>query len=116
MQEVINEIKRREKIMGGQATHQILLLSAELLKVEDCEVSTNDILNQPHDTDDDLLFEIVLWSMRESTLNYQQTKKLERKNNIQTLQTQINKLTSSINAEESFEETKRLEGELLKIN
>ena len=40
--------------MGGQATNRILLLSAELLKVEDCEVSTDDILIQPHDNDDDL--------------------------------------------------------------
>ena len=32
--------------MGGQATNQILLLLAELLKVEECEVSTDDILNQ----------------------------------------------------------------------
>ena len=54
--------------MGGQATNRILLLLAELLKVEECEVSTDDILNQPHDTDDDLLLETILCSMRESTL------------------------------------------------
>ena len=53
--------------------------------------------------------------MRESTLNYHKQNS-ERKCKIHKLQTQINKLTSSINAEESFEETKKLEGELLKIN
>ena len=56
--------------MGGQATNQILLLSAVLLKEEECEVSTNEILNQPHDADDDLILETVLCSMRESTLTY----------------------------------------------
>ena len=56
--------------MGSQATNRILLLSAELLKVEECEVSTDDILNHPHDTDDYLLPENVLCSMRSSTLTY----------------------------------------------
>ena len=92
MQEEIHEIRRQEKEMGGPAINQILLLSAELLKVEDCEVFTNDILNQPHDTDEDLLLETVLCSMRESTLSYQKKINSERKCKIQILQTQINKL------------------------
>ena len=71
LQEEIEALKRMEKDKGWQVTNQILLLSAELLKVEDCEVSTEDILDLPHDTDDDLLLETVLCSMRESTLFYQ---------------------------------------------
>ena len=116
LQEEINEIKRWEKDKGWQATNQILLLLAELLKVEDFEVSTDDILDQPHDTDEDLLLETVFCSMRESTLSYRKKIKSERKCKVQIIQTQINKLTSSINAVESFEETKKLEGELLEIN
>ena len=66
MQEEIEAIKRMEKDNGWSVIERILLLSAELLKVEDGKVSTNDILNQPHDTDDNLLLEIVLCDMRES--------------------------------------------------
>ena len=46
--------------------------------------------------------------MRESTLSYPKKLNSERKCKVQLIQTQINKLTSSINAEESFEETKKL--------
>ena len=60
-----------EKDKGCQVIERVLLLSAELLKVEECEVSTNDILNQPHDSDDDILLETVLCDMRASTLCYQ---------------------------------------------
>ena len=102
LQEEIEEIRRQEKDMGSLATNHILLLSAELLKVEECEVSTDDILNQPHDTDDDLLLENVLCSMKSSTLSYPKKLNSERKNKICILKTQLNKLTSSINAEEFF--------------
>ena len=91
--------------MGSLVTNRILLLSAELLKVGECEVSTDDILNQPHDTDDDLLLENVLCSMKSFTLTLKKKFNSERKNKIHTLETQINKLTSSINAEKPFEET-----------
>ena len=53
--EEIEALKRMEKDKGWQVTNQILLLSAELLKVKDCEVSTEDILDQPHDTNDHTL-------------------------------------------------------------
>ena len=98
-------------------TDQILLFLAELLKVEDCEASTEIILDQPHDTDDDLLLDTILCSMWESTLCYEKEINSERKDKKnQLVQTQLNKLISSINAEELFAETTKLEGELLRIN
>ena len=42
---------------------------------EDCEVSTEYILDQPHDTDDDLLLVTVVWDMRASTLGKGSIKK-----------------------------------------
>ena len=74
LQEEIKALKRMEKDKGWQVTDQILLLSAELLKVEDCEASTENILDQPHDTDDNLLLEIILCDMRSSSLCYEKTK------------------------------------------
>ena len=68
-----------EKDKGWQVTNQILLLSAELLKVEYCEVSTEVILDQPHDTNDNILMETLLYSMRESTLCYQKALNFKRK-------------------------------------
>ena len=79
--------------------------------MEDSEVSTKDILDQPHNTDDDLLLETVLCNMRESTLRYQKQINYERKVKMQDIQTWLNKLTSSINGDNTFEETKILEGE-----
>ena len=105
-----------EKDKGWQVTEWVLLLSAELLKVEDCEVSTNDIHNQPHDSDDDLLLETLLCDMRASTLCYQKKLNKERKDKTKLIQTQLNKLTSSINADNTFKETKILEGELSRLN
>ena len=53
--------------------------------------------------------------MRASTLCYQKELNSERKDKKQLNQTQLNKWTSNIYAEESFEETNKLEGELLRI-
>ena len=80
MQEEIEALKRMEKDKCWPVTDWVLLLSAELLKVEDCKVSTNDILNQPCDSDDNLLLETVLCDMRASTLWYQ--KKLNNKRKV----------------------------------
>ena len=71
MQEKIEALKRMEKDNSWPVTERVLLLSAELMKVEDGEFPTNDILNQPHDTDDDLLLGTILCDMRESSLRYQ---------------------------------------------
>ena len=84
--------------------------------MEDGEVSTNDILNQPHDTDDDLLLETVLCDMRKSSLKFRKNLNRDRKDKLQLIQTQLNISTSSINADNCFEETKILEGELLRLN
>ena len=70
LQEEFEALKRMEKDKGRQVTERILLLSADLLKVEGCEVSTEDVIDQPHNTDDDLLLDIVLCDMRASTLCY----------------------------------------------
>ena len=66
------------RIKSRQVTERVLLISAEMLKFEDCEVSTNNILNQPHDSDDGLLLETILCNMRASTLCYGE-KNTERK-------------------------------------
>ena len=87
-----------------------------MLKVEDSEVSTEDILDQPNYTDDDLLLETVLCNMRESTLRYQKQINYERKVKMQDIQTWLNKLTSSINGDNTFEETKILTGEIIRLN
>ena len=79
MQEEIEVLKRLEKDLKWSVTEFILLLSAKLLKEEDSEVSTEDILNQPHDTDNDLLLETVLCDKRESTLKYQKQIKIKCK-------------------------------------
>ena len=73
LQEGIETLKSMEKDNSWPVTERVLLLSAVLLKVEDGEVSTNDIFNHPHDTDDDLLLVTVLCDMRESTLRYKKT-------------------------------------------
>ena len=77
-------------------TEHILPLSAELLKVEDSEVSTSDIIDNPHDTNDDLLLETVLCDKRESKLKYQKQVNYVTKDKLQDIPNQINKLTSSI--------------------
>ena len=74
-------------------TECILLLSVEFLKVEDREAYTNDILNQPHETDDNFLLEIVLCNMLRSTQNYEKQIKLERKDKLNDIETKINELT-----------------------
>ena len=80
LQEEIEALKRLEKGLNWAVTERILLLSTVLLTVEDSEVSTEDILDQPNDTDNDLLLEIVLCNMRESTLRYQKLINYEIKN------------------------------------
>ena len=87
-----------------------------MLKVEDSEVSTENILDKPHDTEDNLLLETVLCNMRESTLSYQKQINYERKYKLHDIQTKLNELTSSINTDNMFEETKIIEGELIRLN
>ena len=48
---------------GWKVTQQILLLSAELLKMEEDEFDTATILEHDHETEDELLLEIVLANM-----------------------------------------------------
>ena len=50
LQEEIKALKRMEMDLKWSVTERILLLSAELLKVEDSEISTNFNLDPPHDT------------------------------------------------------------------
>ena len=51
--------------------------------------------------------------MRESTLKYQKQINYERKGKMQDIQKQFYKLTASINADNTLEETKILEGDLI---
>ena len=71
LQEEIETLRRLEKYLKGSVTEYILLFSAEMLKAEDSEVPTEDILDKTHDTNDDLLLETVLFNMRESTFKMQ---------------------------------------------
>ena len=66
----IEWLRFMERDKGWSVNERILLLSAELLKVEDSEVDTQTILDQEHETNDDLLLEIVLANMRQETLTF----------------------------------------------
>ena len=57
-------------------------------------------------------------SLQYERINLKISKNLnrDRKDKLQLIQTQLDKSTSSLNADNSFEETKILEGELLRLN
>ena len=80
-----------------------------MLKIEDSKASTKDILNRPHETDDDLLLEIVLRNIRQFMQSYQKQISKNRTDNLKEIETKINELTSSINTGNELEASKILE-------
>ena len=71
LQDEIKWLKHMEQEKGWKVTQQILLLSEELLKVEEEEIDTTTILEHDHETEDELLLEIVLANMRQETQYFQ---------------------------------------------
>ena len=79
LQDEIKWLKYMELEKGWKVTQQILLLSAELLVIEKDELDTATILEQDHETVDELLLEIVLANMRKETQYFQKIIHKERK-------------------------------------
>ena len=116
IQEEIGWLKEMEQGNGWSVNDRILTLSAELLNVEDGEVSTEAILDQVHETDHDLLLEIVLANMRQETLTFQKHLQKGKRDKRRELITKINELNSYINEDGYYKEAKEKEGELRKLN
>ena len=70
LQEEVTWLRNRGQDKRWKVTEQILPLSAELLKAEEDEVDTDTILEHEHETEDDLLLEIVLTTMRQETQTF----------------------------------------------
>ena len=67
-----------ERDKGWKVTERILLVSAQMLKVEEYEVDTATILEYEHETEDDLLLEIVLANMRQETQTFKKIAKRKK--------------------------------------
>ena len=79
-------------------------------------VSTEAILDQVHETDHDLLLEIVLANMRQETLTFQKHLQKGKRDKRKELITKINELNSYINDDGYYKEAKEKEGELRRLN
>ena len=101
---------------GWKVTQQILLLSAELLELERDVLDTATILEHDHDTEDELLLEIVLANMRKETQYFQKNLQREKKDKRKELLAKINELNSYIHKEGYYKESRVKEGELRKLN
>ena len=105
-----------EQSNGWSVNERILTLSAELLNTEEGEEDTQAILDQEHETDHDLLLEIVLANMRQETLTFQKHLQKEKQDKRKELITKINELNSYINTDGYYKEAKEKEGELRRLN
>ena len=98
-----------------KVTQQILILSVELLKVEEDEIDTTTILEHNHEMEDELLLEIVLVNMRHETQYFQKKSSKGEKDKHRELITKINELNSYIHVEGFYKESKEKEGELRRL-
>ena len=105
-----------EQEKGWKVTQQILLLSAELLKMEGDDLDTTSILEHDHETEDELLLEIVLDNMRKETQYFQKKSPKGKKDKWREWITKINELNSYIQVEGYYRESKEKEGELRRLN
>ena len=110
LQEEITWLKNIERDKGWKVTEWILLLSTELLKVEEEEVDTATIFEHDRETEDEYLLEIVLANMRQETQYFQKNLQREKKDTRKELITKINELGSYINADGFYKESKEKEG------
>ena len=73
-----------ENTYNWQIKETLLQIEADLLILEDLLPKTDEVLARDHDTDDDVLLELILANMRSSTKSFyiklQREKKIKNKN------------------------------------